>query len=204
MDMFMDKFEPSIQIFKKNHNTLRMVEAVRKGVPRHFIYEMVSAGILAREERGLYRLADAELFSNPDLVNISLLVPKAVICLISALYFYELTTQVPHAVWIALPRNIRTPRLEYPPIEVVRLSQKPYQAGIEELFIDGKKVPIYSPEKTITDCFKFRNLIGKDIAIEALKDYMRRSHPKIDQLIEFAQVNRVENIIRPYLEILVT
>jgi len=199
----MDKFEPSIQVFKENYNTLRAYEAVKKGVPRHIIYEMVSAGVLAREERGLYRLADAEPLSNPDLVNISLRVPKGVICLISALYFYNLTSQVPHAVWIALPRNIRKPRIGYPPIEVVRLSQIPYEAGIEEQFLDGIKVPIYNPEKTITDCFKFRFVIGEDIAIEALKDYMRQPRPKIDQLIEFARVNRVENIIHPYLEILV-
>jgi predicted transcriptional regulator of viral defense system len=201
--MLMDKFAPSIRIFKENHNTLRVVEAVKKGIPRHIIYEMASAGILAREERGLYRLADAEPLSNPDLVNISLLVPKAVICLISALYFYDLTTQIPHAVWIALPRNIRTPRIGYPPIEVVRLSPEPYEAGIEEQFIDGKTIPIYSLEKTITDCFKFRNKIGNDIAIEALKEYMDHPHPKIDKLVEFARLNRVENLIRPYLEILI-
>ncbi len=199
---FMKRFEPSIEIFKENHNSLRMYEAVKKGVPRHFIYKMVSAGILSREERGLYHLAEAEPLANPDLVNISLLVPKAVICLISALYFYNLTTQVPHVVWIALPRHIRTPRIVYPPIEVIKLAPKPYQAGIEEQFLDGIKVRIYSPEKTIADCFKFRNKIGRDVAIEALKDYMRRSHGKIAKLIDFARVNRVENVIRPYLEAL--
>jgi len=197
-----NKFEASIQILKKNNNTLRMYEAVKKGVPRHLIYEMLSVGILTREERGLYRLVDVEPLSNPDLVNISIRVPKAVVCLISALYFYNLTTQVPHAVWIALPRDIRTPRIVYPPIEIVRLAQKPYEAGIEEQFLDGKAVHIYGPEKTITDCFKFRNVIGKDVAIEALKDYMRRPHPKIDKLIEFARVNRVENTMHPYLETL--
>jgi len=114
-----NKFEASIQILKKNNNTLRMYEAVKKGVPRHLIYEMLSVGILTREERGLYRLVDVEPLSNPDLVNISIRVPKAVVCLISALYFYNLTTQVPHAVWIALPRDIRTPRIVYPPIEIV-------------------------------------------------------------------------------------
>ena len=144
-----NKFEIPIQIFKKNNNTLRMYDAMKQGVPKHLIYRMLSIGILIREERGLYRLADAEPLTNPDLANISILIPKAVICLISALYFYNLTTQIPNAVWVALPDNIRKPSIEYPPIEIVRLLPGPYSAGIEEHLLDGIKVRIYSEKKPL-------------------------------------------------------
>jgi predicted transcriptional regulator of viral defense system len=131
------------------------------------------------------------------------LIPDAVVCLISALNVYKITTQIPYKVYIALPRkNRKAPRIEYPPLEIVWLQDKPYYAGIVNYLIDGFEVPIYDLEKSIADCFKFRNKIGNDVAIEALTNYMRRPKPDINRLVKYARLDRVQNILNPYLEIL--
>jgi predicted transcriptional regulator of viral defense system len=188
--------------FADNNGILRVSTAIDLGVPKHVIYQMVEAGELIREAQGIYRLKETEPLGNPDLVQISLRVPRAVIGLISALYFHELTTQIPHQVHIALPRDVKTPRIGYPPIKVYHFSKPSYEAGIEEYTLDGVKVKIYSQEKTIADCFKFREKIGAEIAREALKDYMNQSRPNIQLLLNYAKINRVENVMRPYLEAL--
>lgn len=193
-------YEFAIEIFRKNNGILRMSEAIKQGIPKHMIYAMLSTGLISKEERGLYCLANDVVLTNPDFVKISKLVPKAIICLTSALYFYNLTTQIPASVYIALPQNIRFPKIIYPPIDVIWLSSKPYSAGIEIQNLDGVDVKIYSLEKTLTDCFKYKSKIGIEIAIEALKDYMKNYPPKIDKIIEYAKINRVEKIMRPYLE----
>jgi predicted transcriptional regulator of viral defense system len=191
------------KIFAKHKGILRASTAIELGVPKHVLYEMVKKGELVRESQGIYRLRESDPSGNPDLVHLSLRVPRAVFCLISALYFHELTTQIPHQVYFALPRDVKTPKIEYPPIRVFHFSQEPYQAGIEEHEIDGVKVKIYSREKTITDCFKFREKIGMDIALEALRDYLKQPRPNVSLLMKYAKVNRVEKGLRPYLEALV-
>jgi predicted transcriptional regulator of viral defense system len=114
-----------------------------------------------------------------------------------------LTTQIPHQIHIALPRDLKTPKIKYPPIKAFHFSEATYKSGIEEHRLDGVPVKIYSKEKTIADCFKFREKIGVNIALEALKDYMRNPHPDIQLMMQYAKVNRVENVMRPYLESLV-
>ena len=146
----------------------------------------------------MYRLADVML-RKPDLVQVSKLVPKSVVCLISALDFHNLTTQIPKKVYIALPREIKAPRVDYPPLDIVYLSKEPYSAGIEEHEIDGVAIRIYDKEKTIADCFKFRNKIGLDIAIEALKDYLSLGEINLDKLSSYAEIDRVKSIITPYV-----
>lgn len=190
------------KIFKDHHGILRASKAIRLGVPKHTLYEMVKTGELVREAQGIYRLSETESLGYPDLVQISLRVPKAVFCLISALYFHEITTQIPHQVYFALPRDVKTPKIYYPPIRVFHFSQKPYQEGIEEHELDGVKVKIYNREKTIADCFKFREKIGMDVALEAIKDYLRQPPINVSLLLKYARINRVEKIIRPYLEAL--
>jgi predicted transcriptional regulator of viral defense system len=148
-------------------------------------------------------LKNSEPLGNPDLVQVSLRVPRAVICLISALYYHDLTTQIPQRVYFALPRDVKTPKIEYPPIRVFHFSEKSYQAGITEKNVDGVKVKIYDREKTIVDCFKFREKIGIEVVLEALKDYLKQSNPDISSLMNFAQVNKVEKVISPYLEALI-
>ena len=190
------------KIFANNNGILRASAAIELGVPKHVLYEMVKTGELIREAKGIYRLSESEPLGNPDLVNISLRVPKAVFCLISALYFHELTTQIPHQVYFALPRDIKTPRIQYPPIRVFHFSKEPYQAGIVEHKLDRVKVKIYDREKTVADCFKFRQKVGMDVALEALKDYLSQPPLNVSLLMKYARVNHVEKIMRPYLEAL--
>lgn len=193
---------PYKKIFKDHHGILRASTAVELGIPRHMLYEMVKSGELVREAQGIYRLSETKPLGNPDLVQISLRVPRAVICLISALYFHELTTQIPHSVYFALPRDVKTPKIQYPPISVFHFSEAPYRAGIIEHQLDGVKVNIYDREKTVADCFKFRQKVGMDVALEALKDYIRQPKINVSQLLKYAKVNRVEKIMRPYVEAL--
>ncbi len=200
--MTTDKFEIPKKIFRDNNNILRRSTAIKLGIPEHTLYSMFRNGELIREASGLYRLSESEPLGNPDLVQVSLKVAKGIVFLLSALYFHKLTTQIPPRVYIALPKDVKKPRVDYPPLSVFYLSQKPYMAGIEEYKIDGVTVKVYSKEKTIADCFKFRRYVGKDIALEALKDYMNESSPNISRLVEYAKINRVEKIIRPYIEAL--
>ena len=188
------------KIFAKNSGILRASAAIELGVPQHILYKMVEDGELVREVQGVYRLSESEPLSNPDLVQIRLRVPRAVICLISALYFHELTTQIPHRVYIALPRDVKTPKVAYPPIKAFHFSEASYNSGIEEHILDGIPVNIYSKEKTIADCFKFREKIGLHIALEALKDYLSQPSPDIQLVMKYAGANRVANVMRPYLE----
>jgi len=190
------------KIFTEHSGILRASTAFELGVPKHVLYEMVKTGELIREAQGIYRLSEADMPGNPDLVNLSLRVPRAVFCLISALYFHELTTQIPHSVYFALPRDVKTPKIQYPPISVFHFSEKSYQAGIVEHDLDGIKVKIYDREKTIVDCFKFRQKVGMDVALEALKDYIHQPRLNVSLLLKYAKINRVEKIIRPYLEAL--
>jgi predicted transcriptional regulator of viral defense system len=163
---------------------------------------MRDAGLLERVSRGLYRLADLPEPSAPDLLPISFKVPASVICLISALSFHELTTEIPHEAYVALKRGAEPPRLEYPPLRVFWFTGAAFTEGIETHALDGMSVRVYSPEKTIADCLKYRNKLGLDVAIEALKLYKARGGMKIEDLLHFARVCRVENVMRPYLEVL--
>jgi len=191
------------KIFHDHNGILRTQHAIRLGIAPRTLYNMRDAGMILRESRGLYRLADAELGSNIDLIQVALRIPKGVICLISALSFHELTTQIPHQVYVALPIDAEKPRLEYPPLRLFWLSQKTFSAGIENYELDGISVKIYGIEKTIADCFKFRNKIGSDVALEALRDYRKREGFNIGTLLHYARIDRVERIIKPYLEAII-
>ena len=192
------------KVFANHNGILRASTAIDLGVPKHVLYELVKTGELVREAQGIYRLGNSEPLGNPDLVQISLRVPRAVICLISALYFHELTTQIPHQVFFALPRDVKTPKIQYPPIKVFHFSGKSYHSGIVEETVDGIKVKVYDREKTIADCFKFRSAVGVDVAVEALREALRKrlcTRPEIDR---FAEICRVSRVMRPYMEALVT
>lgn len=188
------------KIFRQHNGILRTGQAKKLGVDQPILIQMCAEGLLVREARGLYRLADLPPLSNPDFVQVSMRVPNSVICLISALNFHNLTTQIPYRVYIALPQKTKAPRLDYPPLDIVYISETPYTAGIEEHTLDGVPVRIYSREKTITDCFKFVSKIGLDIALEALKDYLRQPERNLGELLRCARVNRVEKIMQPYLQ----
>jgi predicted transcriptional regulator of viral defense system len=187
-------------ILRARGGQLRMSEAIACGISRYQLYALKRQGVIEQVSRGLYRLADLPALANPDLVTVSLRLPKAVVCLVSALAWHEMTTQIPHRVFVAMPRPSRQPHLDYPPLFVHRFSDAAYREGIEEHPIDGVTVRIYSPEKTLADCFKFRNKLGMDVVREALKLYRMRKSVKPDELVRYAQICRIENVMRPYLE----
>src|SRR3990172_51542 len=189
-------------LFLDHGGILRSSEARSLGIHPETISRMARAGLLEREGRGLYRLAEIEPSGNADLIQIAKLVPQGVVCLISAMSLHGLTTQIPYRVYIALPQGTKKPRLTYPPLKVVWLSGEAYSSGIDRRELEGVQVPIYSREKTVADCFKFRGKLGADIAIEALKDYMKLADRNLDELLRFARIDRVEKAIRPYLEAL--
>ncbi len=195
-------FEKAKKTFRSSGGVLRMNEALQAGIHRRMLYSMLEAGLIEQLNRGLYRLTDLPPLGNPDLVSVALKVPNGVICLISALAYHENTTQVPHEVYVALERGTEAPRLAHPPIRVFWFSEQAFTLGIQTHKIDGVPVRIYSPEKTIADCFKYRNKIGLDTAIEALKLYREKKRFKADDLMKFARACRVEKVIRPYLEAL--
>jgi predicted transcriptional regulator of viral defense system len=192
--------EQARQVFQHCGGTLRTREALAAGVHPRTLYGMRSTGELERLSRGLYRLASLPPLSDPDLATVSKIVPQGVICLISALAYHELTTQIPHEVHLALPRTARHPTLKYPPLRVFRFSRQAFEAGIETHTIDGAPVRIYSAEKSLADCFKFRNKIGLDVAIEALRTYRGRRHHRLHEVLQYARLCRVENVVRPFLE----
>lgn len=188
------------EIFRKHGGQLRMSEAIAHGITRYMLYSLRDKGVIEQISRGVYRLAELPTISNPDLVTVSLRFPRAVVCLISALDYHDITTQIPHAVSVAAPRNTRTPSIDFPPIQVHRFSDETYKAGIEKIKIDETPVKIYNPEKTLADCFKFRNKIGMDVVLEALKLYKERLKFNIPKLLKYASICRVEKVMRPYLE----
>ena len=196
------RFQKAIQVFTQNNGTLKTAQSIRLGVDQKTLAEMLEEGLIVREARGIYRLAGLSPLANPDLIQVALRIPSAVICLLSALAIHSLTTQIPHKVYIALPSHTKKPRIIHPPLEVFWLSPKPYSAGIEKHLLDGIPVPLYNREKTIADCFKFRNEIGPDIALEALKDYLRLPEHDLDKLLHYAQITRTLNVMRPYLQAL--
>lgn len=179
---------------------MRMSEALEHGITRYMLYKLKEEGFVEQVSRGIYRLADMPPIGNPDLVTVGLRFPNAVICLVSALAFHDITTQIPNNVSIAILRDSYAPAMAYPPLIVYRFSDKAYRCGIEEHLIDNVKMKIYSPEKTLADCFKFRHKVGIDVVLEALKLYKSRKKSKINEILEYAKINRVAKVMRPYLE----
>jgi predicted transcriptional regulator of viral defense system len=203
MDMNSTAKDEARAIFVEHQGVLRMREAQKLGIHPQTLARLLEEGSLVRPARGLYMLSDAARpMEDTDLVQVAKLVPKAVFCLLTALSLHELTTQIPRIVYCALPRAAWKPRLPYPPLDVTWLSEKAYEAGIETRSISGVGVALYSPEKTVADLFKFRSKMGEDVALEALQEYMRSPKRDLDRLLHFAAIDRVRNIMEPYLKAL--
>jgi len=200
----------SLKLFEEAKEVIRDIgstvvtatQTIEAGIHPRTLYQMRDEGVIVQLARGLYCLPE-NVPVNFDMTVVATKYPKAVICLISALSFHEITTQIPHAVSIALPKGTTTPKLKYPPINVHRFSDEAYTEGIETHTIDKMKVKVYSIDKTIADCFKFRNKLGMDIVLEALKLYKARKDFNVTKLIKYAKVCRVDKIMQPYLEMLV-
>jgi len=198
------------QVFANERNAIRsrggmvrMSDALRLGINRKTFYAMRDAGVLERLSRGLFRLRGLPPLGSPDLVTMAKRVPEGVICLVSALSFHELTTQVPHEVDVAIERGKKNPpRIDYPPVRVFKFSGAAFRQGIEVHKIDDVPVHIYSAEKTIADSFKFRNKLGMDVVLEALRLWRRRPRRDVEKLLQHARHCRVERVVRPYLEAL--
>jgi predicted transcriptional regulator of viral defense system len=191
------------EIFISHGGQLRMNEAIKLGITRYMFYSLRDKGIIEELSRGLYRWAELPVIDEPDLVTVSLRCSKAVICLISALAYHDLTTQIPHNVFIAIPKKSHIPIFDYPPVQSYQFSKSSYEAGIVVHSISNVSVQIYNQEKTIADCFKFRNRIGMDVVLEALKLYRIRKQFNPLKLMEYARICRVQEVMRPYLETIV-
>lgn len=194
------RFTRAATIFENNSGILRTAQALKAGIHPKTLYAMRDSGVLEMISRGVFRLSDSPPLSNPDLVTVAARVPSGVICLISALSFHEITTQIPHDVHVALPRGAEEPRLDYPPIRTYRFTGEAFTAGVDAYDLDGVSISIYNPEKTLADCFKFRNKVGLDTVVEAVRFYRERRSIKVDDLMRYAKICRVNRVMRPYLE----
>jgi predicted transcriptional regulator of viral defense system len=172
------------------------------GIPRAYLKRLCDRGLLEQVDRGLYRRADAPVTELTSLAEVSKRVPHAVVCLLSALQVHGLTTEAPRAVWVLLDRRARMPKVTSPMLEVVRASGAARDHGIETKVIDGVKVQVTTPAKTVADCFRFRRHVGLEVALEALKDYIRKRKGSVDALVEAARADRIYTFMRPYLEAL--
>jgi len=180
--------------FVGQQSVVRPRDLDRLDIPRNYLGRMVRAGMLERVGRGLYSS------ENRTLVEVCRKVPSAVVCLSSALRFHELTTENPFEVWIALKQGAWTPSFEYPPIRVVRYSGPSLTFGAAQHMIEGVPIKVYSPAKTVADCFKFRSKVGTELAIQALRECFREKKASMDELWEAAKICRVANVMRPYME----
>lgn len=182
---------------------VRLRDLMKAGVSPETMARLVREGVAVRPARGLYQLADAAPDARSAIAKASALVPKGVVCLTSALQFHELTLQMPSAVWMAIDRTGWKPKVDYPPVRFVRFSGSTLTEGVRRHRIEGIDVPVFEPAKTIVDCFRYRNKIGLDIALEGLREGLRTRKVTPDQLWKFAQTGRVWSVMRPYVEAMV-
>lgn len=181
----------------------RAHELAKQGIPRVYLQRLEQQGLLVREARGLYAHPDAKITENHSLAEAAKRVSHGVVCLLSALRFHGLTTQNPSEIWLAIAWKARAPKKNSQPLRMVRMSGKALTEGIDQHQIENVAVKIYNPAKTVADCFKYRNKVGLDVALEALKDYRRAYRGGMDKLSQFAKICRVARVIRPYIEALV-
>ena len=179
---------------------LRPRDLEKHGIPRQYLYLLQQAGTIRRSGRGLYTIEGEKVTENHSIAEACKRVPHGIICLISALRMQGLTTQIPHEIWMAINRKARKPNVDYPLLRIVRFSNESLIAGIVKRKIDGVEIHLYGPAKTVADCFKYRNKIGLDVALEALRDCRRQKKASVDELWAAAKVCRVANIMRPYME----
>jgi len=182
---------------------IRAKDLEATGIPRNYLYKMHKDGLLEKISAGLYSLPNALATEHSTIAEIAKRIPHAVICLVSALIYHELTTQLSPDIWIAVPKSSRKPNIKYPPINLTYISDPAYSFGIQEHIINGVPVKIYNPAKTVADCFKFRSKVGLDVAIEALRNVRRSRKTTMDELTKAAKVNRVLKIMMPYMEAIV-
>lgn len=200
MSVMPSRRSTALETFRTHNGVLRMSDALRKGITRRTLYAMRDEGLIEPLSRGVYRLSSLPDLSAPDLVAVSQRAPDGVICLLSALEHHGLTAHVAHVIDLAVERGTQRPRIDYPPTHVYLFSGEAFSSGIRTADVDGFEIRIYCAEKSIADAFKFRNRIGTDIAVHALRRWRERSKPDIAELLRYARTCRVESVVRPYLE----
>lgn len=194
----------AIQTFRDAGGLLTMTDALRSGIHRRELYQLRDSGELDVISRGLYHLAEMPDPNLPDFIPVTKKTPHGVICLISALAYHEITTQIPHFVYVALPQNAHRPAISYPPMRYFWYSHRLLTTGVEECLIDGCKIKIFDVEKTLVDCVKFRNKISMDVVLEALKMYWHRPGANLEKLFLYAAMFRVKRILQPIMETIVS
>ncbi len=182
---------------------LRARDLASLGIARTYLSRLVARGFIERVGRGLYVAPSANATEHHSIVQAIKSLPNSVVCLLSALQFHGLTTQEPFEVWLAIDRNTWRPRIQYPALRVFRFSGEAFSTGIETHTIEGVPVQIYSPAKTVVDCFRYRNQIGLDVAVEAIRDYLRERNGSVNELWRYAKIRRVTGVIKPYLEAMI-
>ncbi len=192
--------EQAVLQLARKHHLLRARDVAQAGLPTVTLTRLVSAGKLERVGRGVYSLPNQPISENHSLAEVAIRAPRGVICLISALRVHDIGTQAPHDIWLAIPHHMLSPRISQPALRVIRMSGPSLTEGINRLKVDGVEVPVFNAAKTIADCFKFRNKIGLDVALEALREGWNKRKVTMDDLWRYAAVNRVANVMRPYLE----
>jgi predicted transcriptional regulator of viral defense system len=192
--------EQAVLALAERQPLLRARDLSAQALPTVVLSRLVAAGKLERVARGVYSLPGRALSEHRSLAEVALRVPRGVVCLLSALRVHGIGTQAPFEVWLAIPPHTPTPRLDQPALRVVRMSGPALTDGIEPIEIDGVQVPVFNAAKTVADCFKYRNKIGLDVALEALRDGWVQRRLTMDALWHYAAVNRVANVMRPYLE----
>jgi predicted transcriptional regulator of viral defense system len=179
---------------------LRARDLAAEGIPRMHLTRLRRKGILSQPSRGVYVLVGADSTEQRTLAEACKRVPNAVVCLLSALQFHELTTQAPFEVWLAIDRKARIPKVDYPPLRVVRMSGIALTQGVESKKIEGVPAKVTTPARTVVDCFAYRNQVGIDVALEALRDCLRQRKASMDEISRMAAHRRMRNVMRPYLE----
>jgi len=202
MENYGEKTKRVLEIARES-GIVSTAEVSSQGIHHEYLRQLCKEGKLIRVGRGLYSLPDGDVTVHHGLAQARKAIPKGVICLLSALRFHEIGTQAPHEVWVAIDRRAARPRATHPRTRIVRFSGKSLTEGIDEHNIEGVLVRIYNPAKTVADCFKYRNKIGLDVALEALREAIRERRCTTDELWRYAKICRVTEIMRPYMEAIV-
>ncbi|MBT3226868.1 MAG: transcriptional regulator [Deltaproteobacteria bacterium] len=198
----MERNEKVLKIAKEK-GIVRASDLEAEGISRNYLYAFCKSGLLQKLSRGLYTLPDGPITEHINLIEVAKRIPNTVICLISALSFHDLTTQIPHEIWVTLPRGAWRPKIDYPPLNLTYVSGDAYSFGIQEHIIQGVAVKMYSPAKTVADCFKFRNKVGMDVAMEAIRDVWRSRKATMDELVKAAEICKVSKVMLPRLEAII-
>ncbi len=202
-DMINKKHKKIIKILKTRNGYARSKDILAEGIHQRDIKSILDKGIVIKVKNGLYKLSDTPVISNQSFVDLAFAVPEGVICLLSALSYYELTTFNPSLISMAIHRKSWRPKIEYPPVEFYYFSKKQFEAGIDKIKIKDHKINIYCREKTICDCFRYRNKLGIDIAKEGLSEYIKQKDRNLERLLKYAEICRVKTLMEIWINAMI-